>query len=105
MAIHKVIREDKVAVLYSPEYGSGWYTKHKIEELLYDSKVIAMVENKTDYKEIVSYCIEKYGKLNAYGGAFDLQIAWLPIGTEFTIEETDGFETIKMKDKINILST
>lgn len=98
MDIHKVFRNNNVAVLYSPEYGSGWYTKHKIEQLLYDYKVVEMVENKTDYREIVSYCIEKYGKLNAYGGAFDLKVEYIPIGTEFTIEEIDGFETIILKE-------
>jgi len=105
MDIHKVFRDEKVAVLYSPNYGTGWYTAHKNEELLFDYKLVEMVEAKKGYNEIVAYCIEKYGRNINLGGAFDLQIAWLPIGSEFTIQNHDGFETIKMKDEINILST
>jgi hypothetical protein len=105
MDIHKVFRDGKVAVLYSPNFGCGWYTAHKNEQLLFDYKVVEMVEAKADYKDIVSYCIETYGKGINVGGAFDLQIAWLPIGSEFTIQNYDGFESIVMKDKVEFIST
>jgi len=32
------------------------------------------------------------------GGACDLVIQWLPVGTEFMIEEYDGNETIRLKE-------
>jgi hypothetical protein len=105
MNIHKVIRDGKVAVLYSPNYGCGWYTAHKNEQLLFDYKVVEMVESQQNYLNIVSYCIETYGKGINVGGAFDLQIEWIPVGSEFIIQNHDGFETIIMKDKIQFIST
>ena len=47
--MEKVIRDGKVAVLYSPGYGAGWYSWHDIEDLLYDPAVVEMVE-KGKYK-------------------------------------------------------
>jgi hypothetical protein len=52
----KVIRDGKVAVLYSPGYGAGWYSWHDNEELLYDPVIVDMVESKKHYTEIVTYC-------------------------------------------------
>ena len=105
MDIHKVIRDNKVAVLYSPNYGCGWYTAHNIDQLIFDYKVVEMVEAKKDYNEIAAYCIEKYGKGINVGGAFDLQVEWIPVGLEFIIQNQDGFEKIIMKDKIQFIST
>ena len=42
----KEIREGKVAVLVSPGYGAGWYSWHDIDELLFDPKVVKLVEKK-----------------------------------------------------------
>jgi hypothetical protein len=47
----KVIKDGKVAVLYSPGFGAGWYSWHKTEELLYHPKLVEMVEN-NQHKEI-----------------------------------------------------
>ena len=41
--MEKVIRDGKVAVLYSPGYGAGWFSWHGIEELLYDPVVVGMI--------------------------------------------------------------
>jgi hypothetical protein len=43
--MNKLVRDGKVAVLYSTGYGAGWYSWHGIEELLYDSVVVEMVNN------------------------------------------------------------
>lgn len=45
MELQKVIRDSKVAVLYSPGFGAGWYswnTKHP--QLLFHPKLVEMVE-------------------------------------------------------------
>jgi hypothetical protein len=34
------------------------------------------------------------------GGMQDLEIEWLPVGTEFIIKEHDGAETIEIKNDI-----
>jgi hypothetical protein len=106
--MEKVIRNGKVAVLYSPGYGAGWYSWHDIKELMYDPIVVDMVERKEPDNVIESYCEEKYGD-DAYfakygddayfGGAEDLQVEWIPIGTKFRIAEYDGAESIEYYDE------
>lgn len=97
----KFIRDGKVAVLYAPGYGAGWYSWHGIEELLYDPSVVSMLESKAPGESILAYCEEKYKDDDAYfGGIDDLTIEWVPIGREFVIREYDGSESIEYKDKV-----
>ena len=88
-----------VAVLYSPDFGAGWFTWHNIAELLFDPKVVDMVLEKTSAETIELYCRTVYGD-HYYGGAGELTVAWVPPGTEFVIEDYDGAETITFKDKV-----
>ena len=88
-----------VAVLYSPDFGAGWYTWHNIAELLFDPKVVDMVLENVTAETIELYCREVYGD-HYYGGASDLTVAWVPPGTEFVIEDYDGNESITFKDKV-----
>jgi len=97
----KVIRDGKVAVLYSPGYGAGWYSWHGNEELLYDPVIVGMVESKKHYTEIVAYCQERYGEQHYFSGAEDLRIEWIDIGREFRIDEYDGSESIEYKDELD----
>ena len=92
-----------VAVLYSPGFGAGWYTWHSVEELLFDPKVVDMVLEKTSVETIELYCKTVYGD-GYYGGAEDLQVAWIPHGTEFVIDEYDGAETLQTKDTVRWLT-
>jgi hypothetical protein len=92
--------DGKVAVLYSPDFGAGWYTWHNIVELLFDPKVVDMVLEKTSAETIELYCKTVYGD-HYYAGSCDLEVAWVPTGTEFIIEDFDGNESITFKDKVN----
>jgi hypothetical protein len=96
----KVIRDGKVAVLYSPGYGAGWSTWGN-EAMMYDPEVVALVEaDRRD--EIEALYQERYGENTPYcGGAEQLQIEWLPVGTEFRIKEYDGSESIEIKDEVD----
>ena len=96
----KKIKDGMVAVLFSPHYGAGWYSWHGIEELLYDPKLVEMVEEKTSVEAIELYCEEVYGE-HYYGGAEDLEVAWVSVGTPFRIDEYGGAETIEIRDEIN----
>ena len=96
----KKIKDDMVAVLYSPKYGAGWYSWHGIEELLYDPKLVDMVEEKASVEAIELYCEEVYGENHYYGGADKLEVMWLPIGTHFRIHEYDGSETVEVREEI-----
>jgi hypothetical protein len=98
--MQKKIVDGLVAVLYSPDFGAGWYTWHNIVELLFDPKVVDMVLEKTSAETIELYCKTVYGD-HYYAGSCDLEVAWVPTGTEFIIEDFDGNESITFKDKVN----
>ena len=96
--MERVVRDNKVAVLYSPGHGAGWYSWHNIPELLFDSSVVQWLEAR-ELDKIKNYITLKYpGK---YFGSLDtLAIRWIPVGTEFIIDEYDGSETIRYKESI-----
>jgi len=97
----KVIRNGKVAILYSPGYGAGWSTwndEYK-DFLLFDPDIVAAVENGD--LQLAEDLAEKKGK-QLYGdgdytcvlGARDLKIAWVEQGEAFEITEYDGYESL-----------
>lgn len=94
--MEKVIRDGKVAVLYSPGYGAGWFTwntDHK--DLLFHPDLVVLVEeDKRD--EITSEFVQNLlGVEDVYcGGAEQLKIEWLEVGTSFRVDEYDGYESI-----------
>lgn len=94
----KVIRDGKVAVLYTQGFGAGWYTwnDHR-EELIYLPKVVDMVLNgrndEIDEKWVAENLGEEYADIFC-GGACNLAVKWLPIGAKFLITEFDGAEDI-----------
>ena len=101
--MEKVIRDDKVAVLYSPGYGAGWFTWHNREELLYHPKLIEMVEHGQQMLITTELCMELLGEtdedcITYCGGAEDLEIVWIPVGAKFQIDEYDGSESIVYKE-------
>jgi len=99
----KVIRNGKVAVLYSPGFGAGWYTWNtEHPECIYDPDVVALVEaGKND--EISDLIESKYTDDYFYsGGSSELKIAWIAEGTKFHIHEYDGSESIQFIDDIEM---
>jgi hypothetical protein len=99
----EIIRDGKVAILYSPGFGAGWFTWHNVPELLRDPEVVHLVECRDKVLEdeksyftdkIVKYCETTYGN-HYYAGAEDLTIEWIELGDKFRITEYDGAETIE----------
>ena len=93
--MNKLIRDGKVAVLVSPDYGAGWYSWHRIEELLYDPSIVLWLEAK-ELDKIANYLALKYPN-DYFGGLDDLTVEWIDQGTEFRIDEFDGAESIELK--------
>ena len=89
--INKVIRNGKVAVLISPEFGAGWSTWGSEEEkMLYDPVIVKWVEGgKKGPIPLDHYTNQPYA-----GRADDLKIVWVPKGTWFYVQEYDGSESI-----------
>ena len=96
----KVIKDGKVAVLYSPGFGSGWYTwNQQFPELIFSPAIVKLVEQEK-FDELETYMELKYPEVFK-GGMMDLEIEWIPVGTEFRIHEYDGSENIEVKDELN----
>jgi hypothetical protein len=94
----KVILDGEVAVLVSPGFGAGWSTwNYQYPEMLFDPKIVAMVETEQSDEAIVEYCKVKYPE-GYFGGVDDLQIVWLPVGTHFRIQEYDGSESLEIRE-------
>jgi hypothetical protein len=95
----KVIVNGKVAVLYSPGFGSGWYTwNQEFPELIFSPAIVKLVEQEK-FDELETYMELKYPEVFK-GGMMDLEIEWVPVGTEFRINEYDGAESIEVKDEL-----
>lgn len=97
--MNKLIRDGKVAVLYSPGFGAGWSTwNQELPELVFDPVIVDFVENK-QWDELAVYATLKYPSIYD-GGMRDLEVQWIPEGTEFRIHEYDGAESIEVKEEL-----
>ena len=97
--IKKLVRDGKVAVLYSPDFGAGWYSWNPgVPEILFDPAIVEFVEH-DQMAELNTYITLKYPELYT-GGMKDLVVAWLVVGTEFRIKEHDGAESIERPNDI-----
>lgn len=95
--MNKLVRDGMVAVLYSPDYGSGWYTWNRNHpELLFDPAIVQLVEE-DKFDELKTYVTLKYPNIYE-GGMWELKVAWIPEGAMFRVNEYDGDESIELKD-------
>lgn len=103
--MNKVIRDGKVAVLVSSGFGAGWSTWSYVGEedyrnfMLFDPTLVTMVERGDSVEAIESYVTAIHPHTYC-GGASDLTIQWLPVGTAFRIHEYDGAESVEIRDDI-----
>lgn len=94
----RVIRDGKVAVIYQPHQGLGWYSEHRIETLLFDPEIVDMIENDVSGSKIYEYCYKmNYGWSVMDTICYGLSIKWVPVSEEFRIHDSDGRETVVMK--------
>lgn len=97
----KYIRNGQVAVAYSPGYGAGWSTwesnQELVETLIFHPDIINMIlSNKQDEID-KNWLVEHFGEefKDVYCGGVDtLSINWVPVGTQFRIDEYDGNESV-----------
>lgn len=98
--MNKVVRDGRVAVLYSPGYGAGWFSWNTSRpEILFDPAIVELVEAER-WDELQAYVILKYPDIYK-GGIEDLQIEWMPVGTQFQVNEHDGSESIERRDSVD----
>ena len=95
--MNKLSEDGKVAVLYSPGFGAGWYTwNYEFPEILFDPAIVKFVE-KDQRDKLVTYVTLKYPEIYT-GGMTDLTVEWIPEGTLFKVNEYDGSESIEYKE-------
>lgn len=93
--MEKIVRDGKVAVAVSTSFGGGWSTWNDINPM--DARFNQLfLDGK--YDEAVALC-EKLD-LGYAGGAHDVDIIWVPVGTKFYIDEYDGSESLVTIDNI-----
>lgn len=90
--IDKIVKDGKVAVAVSFDYGAGWSTWNQVDPM--DAQFNKLfLEGKHDEAE--NLCIDL--KLGSALGAKDVKIVWVNQGEKFIITEYDGFEKIKFQ--------
>lgn len=95
----KYIKDGQVAVAYSPGYGAGWATwnSDKLETLIFHPDIINMILSNKQSEIDKNWLVEHFGEefKNVYcGGVSNLSIEWVPVGTQFRIDEYDGYESV-----------
>lgn len=99
--VDKVIRDGKVAVLYSPGFGAGWstwaYTPELKEQMVFCPALVFAIEKGEDLDVVAEDLFpDEY-----HGGLRDLKICWVPMGQRFRISEYEGSESIELLDQIS----
>ena len=109
--MEKVIRDGKVAVLISPDFGGTWgcYSEDNAEALLFDPRVVKLVEERAKGLLTTELFIERVKTvLDAYypdeyiasSTIRDLEIKWVDEGTRFILQEYDGLESLWLENKL-----
>lgn len=107
--MEKVIKDGKVAILYSPGFGAGWSTWNDDtvgQKMIFHPKLVELVEEDRQ-NEITEEFVQTLFNTKDYIcilGASDLRITWLPEGTSFYIDEYDGSESIVTSDRLSFRS-
>lgn len=92
--MEKIVRHGKVAVAVSKGFGAGWSTWNRVNPM--DARFNQLfLDDK--YDKAVALCDKL--ELGYAGGASDVEIVWVPVGTEFQITEYDGSESIEYKNE------
>ena len=95
--MNKVIRDGKVAVLYSPGYGAGWSTwtsSKKRDIALFHPKLVEMVESGKRLEITDEWAQKNLGISLCTLGNDQLEIEWIEQGSSFHVNEYDGSESI-----------
>lgn len=90
----KVVRDGKVAVIVSRDFGAGWSTwATKLGSAsVFAPDVVEWIEGG---KQGGTEFATKYGYTE---GLIDAEIEWVPVGQRFFISEYDGAESVVLID-------
>ena len=95
--LNKLVRDGKVAVVYSPGFVGGWGTWNPASvraQLCMDAELAeAVLAGELDKAE--ARALELYPDVYL-GGSSELTVVWIPVGARFLVMEYDGSESIRM---------
>src|ERR1700760_781995 len=91
--MQKVIKDGKVAIVHSADFGQSLFSAFaKREELLFSPALASLVESGSEVTP--EFMMDEFGidvSKKAWGKfAVKLQVTYLPLGTKFCIYENDG---------------
>lgn len=100
---NKVVKDGKVAVLVSPDLGSGWFTANsEYPELLFHERLIEAAEQGVkDIEPVIHLMFGEDNDICTLGWK-NVEVKWVKEGTRFYIEEYDGSETLLLIEDIAI---
>lgn len=100
--MEKLIKDGKVAVLYSPGWGAGFYSWGAPTEAIFDPKLINLVWE-GNIQPVIEYVENVYPEAST-NGCEDLTVTWIPVGMKFRIEEHDGSEYIVTEEDLKLIA-
>ena len=100
ITLQRYVRDGKIAVLYSPGYGSGWSSWNDDEykdDLMHHPEFVKKVLENKQSELTEEFCQNVLGTTHyiCTAGACDLEVEWMPMGSKYIIEEFDGSESIE----------
>lgn len=101
--VKKMVKDGKVAVLISPEFGAGWSTwayDGDAEPMIFSPELVTAVLAGAKPDELVALAKHLFPQ-QYEGGARDLEVRWLPVGTLFRIDEYDGKESLEIAEDVD----
>lgn len=92
--VKRYIKDGKVAVLVTNDYGAGWSTRNpEHAEFLTMSKCLVKAVLAKDFQRVADLASSHCGNIYC-GGAKNLVVVWVEPGSQFEILEHDGYESI-----------
>lgn len=127
-SVRKLVRSNQVAVVLANS-PVGWWSTHSREDLLFLPELVELIESEAYQNPVLPadrslmkadirlnlvvelLCSLGYSSLDTdewyelggidIGGAANLRVEWLPVGTEFTVSWYAAKEYLTVKDQVN----
>lgn len=92
----KLIRDGKVAVLYSPGFGAGWSTWGLPTEAIFHPELVEATL--AEDRDRMAAIAKREWPDEYHGGLRGLTVGWVREGVQFRITEYDGNESVVFRD-------
>jgi hypothetical protein len=97
--MEKIIKDGKVAVLVSNDWGTGFYAYGAPLEAIFNPLLVELIDNQK-YDEAKDFVRKTYPNFSYVYDIEGLCVEWVEEGREFYITEYDGMESIVFKDEV-----